>query len=290
MYCGWARMIRSARPTSQSMPPAASMTDAAVITAMMISITSMGGVVGAAPNPKIRTASPTPPHTPSPTPPTRAPTANAARTTMSSRMNTVMAWTLRRPHDRRRDRSAVVRAGRKGRSDEVPLPVENDAELVAELRRVLLVEDVGARPEPKALEEEGLTEFRAVVDGGVVLGLVGRPGAGLGIDRVPTPGQAEVGPQTLCQHPGEVVGGTDHIGLLVGLVEILVDHREVARIGSPRGLNGVAGPGDREGRGERQVSIDELHAGSAHLNRPVFLRRVRQESVAHCTLVRDLRA
>ena len=45
-YFGFARMMRSAIRTRKSMPPAASITDAAMMTARMISITSTGGDVG----------------------------------------------------------------------------------------------------------------------------------------------------------------------------------------------------------------------------------------------------
>ena len=67
-YFGLARMMRSAMRTRKSMPPAASITEAAMITARMISITSTGGEVGVTPKPTISTSSPTAPHRPSPTP------------------------------------------------------------------------------------------------------------------------------------------------------------------------------------------------------------------------------
>ena len=66
------------------MPPAASITDAAMITARMISITSIGGEVGATPNTTTSTSSPTAPHSPSPRPLVRAPIQIAARTTTNS--------------------------------------------------------------------------------------------------------------------------------------------------------------------------------------------------------------
>ena len=50
------------------MPPAASMTEAAMITARMISITSTGGDVGSTPKTATSTSSPTAPHRPRPTP------------------------------------------------------------------------------------------------------------------------------------------------------------------------------------------------------------------------------
>ena len=50
------------------MPPAASITLAAMMTARMISITSIGGEVGAMPNATTRISRPTAPHRPRPTP------------------------------------------------------------------------------------------------------------------------------------------------------------------------------------------------------------------------------
>ncbi len=50
------------------MPPAASITEAAMITARMMSITSTGGDVGLTPNATTRTRRPTAPHRPRPTP------------------------------------------------------------------------------------------------------------------------------------------------------------------------------------------------------------------------------
>ena len=67
-YFGLARMMRSAMRTRKSMPPAASITDAAMITARMISITSIGGEVGLTPKPTTSTSRPTAPHRPRPTP------------------------------------------------------------------------------------------------------------------------------------------------------------------------------------------------------------------------------
>ena len=67
-YLGLARMIRSAIRTRKSMPPAASMTEAAMITARMISITSTGGDVGSTPKTATSASSPTAPHRPRPTP------------------------------------------------------------------------------------------------------------------------------------------------------------------------------------------------------------------------------
>jgi len=65
---GSARMIRSATRTRKSMPPAASITEAAMMTARMMSITSIGGEVGLTPKATTRTSSPTAPQRPRPTP------------------------------------------------------------------------------------------------------------------------------------------------------------------------------------------------------------------------------
>src|SRR5215471_12370918 len=80
-YFGFARMTRSAMRTRKSIPPEASITEAAMMTARMISITSTGGEVGFTPKTTIRTSSPTAPHRPRPTPLERAPIQIAASTT-----------------------------------------------------------------------------------------------------------------------------------------------------------------------------------------------------------------
>ena len=80
-YLGLARMMRSAIPTRKSMPPAASMTEAAMITARMISMTSIGGDVGVMPKAPISTIRPTAPQRPRPMPEDRAPIQMAASTT-----------------------------------------------------------------------------------------------------------------------------------------------------------------------------------------------------------------
>ncbi len=67
-YFGFARMIRSAIRTRKSIPPAASITEAAMMTARMISITSIGGDVGLTPKATTRISRPTAPHRPRPTP------------------------------------------------------------------------------------------------------------------------------------------------------------------------------------------------------------------------------
>src|SRR5262245_38528862 len=97
-YFGFARMIRSATCTRKSMPPAASITEAAMMTARMMSITSIGGEVGLTPKPTISTSSPTAPHRPRPTPLYRAPIQIAASTTMNCR--TIDSVTISLPSDR----------------------------------------------------------------------------------------------------------------------------------------------------------------------------------------------
>ena len=67
-YFGLARMMRSAMLTRKSMPPAASITLAAMMTARMISITSIGGDVGATSKTTTSTSRPTAPQRPRPTP------------------------------------------------------------------------------------------------------------------------------------------------------------------------------------------------------------------------------
>src|SRR4249920_2302409 len=60
------------------------MTDAAIMTARMISITSIGGLVGARPKTYVSTKTPTLPHNPRPTPPYRLPRKMHASTTANS--------------------------------------------------------------------------------------------------------------------------------------------------------------------------------------------------------------
>ncbi|OQC05077.1 MAG: hypothetical protein BWX79_02363 [Alphaproteobacteria bacterium ADurb.Bin100] len=84
-YFGLARMMRSAMRTRKSMPPAASITDAAMMTARMMSMTSIGGDVGLMPKPATSTIRPTAPHRPKPMPEERAPIQMAARTTRNCR-------------------------------------------------------------------------------------------------------------------------------------------------------------------------------------------------------------
>jgi len=76
------------------------MTEAAMITARMMSMTSIGGDVGLTPNPTINTSSPTAPHKPRPTPLYRAPIQIAASTTMNCR--TIDSVTMCLPSNRPR--------------------------------------------------------------------------------------------------------------------------------------------------------------------------------------------
>src|SRR5580765_3786934 len=66
------------------------MTDAAIMTARMISITSIGGLVGARPNTYVSTKTPKLPHNPRPTPPYRLPRKmHASNTANSSQISMV---------------------------------------------------------------------------------------------------------------------------------------------------------------------------------------------------------
>src|SRR4030095_297819 len=156
------------------------------------------------------------------------------------------------------------------RLDEIPLPVRDQTELIAEGLAILLIENRGARAEPEALQEEGSLEGRAIVDGDIVFRLVGRLPARGWVDGVPAPHEIEIPAQALDERL-EIVRGTDQHGLLSGAVEVLVDHREVARKGAPWRLDGVAGARDREGSCQRQIAVDRLDARSAGLRRPVEL-------------------
>src|SRR5262245_44597825 len=64
------------------------MTDAAIMTARMISITSIGGLVGVWPKTYVSTNTPKLPHNPRPTPPYRLPIKMQASTTANSRQLT----------------------------------------------------------------------------------------------------------------------------------------------------------------------------------------------------------
>src|SRR5262245_5946533 len=64
------------------------MTDAAIITARMISMTSIGGLVGVWPKTYVSTKTPKLPHNPRPTPPYRLPIKMHASTTTNSRQFT----------------------------------------------------------------------------------------------------------------------------------------------------------------------------------------------------------
>src|SRR5262245_62063378 len=64
------------------------MTDAAIMTARMISMTSIGGLVGVWPKTYVSTKTPKLPHNPRPTPPYRLPIKMHASTTANSRQFT----------------------------------------------------------------------------------------------------------------------------------------------------------------------------------------------------------
>ena len=66
-------MTFAATDTIQSMPPAACMVEAAVITVMTMKTASTGALPGASPKKKMSTATPTSPQTPSPIPLVRVP-------------------------------------------------------------------------------------------------------------------------------------------------------------------------------------------------------------------------
>ena len=69
------------------MPPDAWRTETVTTTAMMIMTTSIGGLPGMQPKPKMSTARETPLDMPRKMPPTRAPTRSIPNTTMSSSKN-----------------------------------------------------------------------------------------------------------------------------------------------------------------------------------------------------------
>src|SRR2546425_4737718 len=174
--------------------------------------------------------------------------------------------------------------------DQVPFPVDDDAELVTELLGVLLIEDVRAEAKPHPIEEERLLQGRAVVDGEIVLRLVGRLLPRGRADGIPPPGEEEVAAQALDELL-EIVGRADPHRLLPGAVEVLVDEREVPREAPPRSLDGVAGTVDPEGARERQVPVDRLDARPARLGVPELLAaRPGQERDANSTLVGELRS
>lgn len=79
-------MARAATPTIQSIPPAACITDAAVMTTRTMNTASVGGLPGLSWKPNTRTKSPTRPQTPSPMPAWRTPRKMASTTTSPSRM------------------------------------------------------------------------------------------------------------------------------------------------------------------------------------------------------------
>src|SRR5215470_11186041 len=89
------------------------MTDAAIMTARMISITSIGGLVGVWPNTYVSTKTPKLPHNPRPTPPYRLPIKMHASTTANSRQLTKVSidhsfpYPPAPPDAKRRDASAL---------------------------------------------------------------------------------------------------------------------------------------------------------------------------------------
>src|SRR2546425_5815563 len=185
-------------------------------------------------------------------------------------------------------RTTVRRLRIRASLDQVPFPVDDDAELVTELLGVLLIEDVRAEAKPHPIEEERLLQGRAVVDGEIVLRLVGRLLPRGPADGIPPPGEEEVVAQALDELL-EIVGRADPHRLLPGAVEVLVDEREVPREAPPRSLDGVAGTVDPEGARERQVPVDRLDACPARLGVPELLAtRPGQEPVADSALVGEL--
>src|SRR5262245_54578364 len=88
------------------------MTDAAIITARMISMTSIGGLVGVWPKTYVSTKTPKLPHNPRPTPPYRLPIKMQASTTTNSRQLTKVSighsfpYPPAPPDAKRRDASA----------------------------------------------------------------------------------------------------------------------------------------------------------------------------------------
>ena len=73
MYFGLRRSIFSAPISKTSRPPEACSVAEAATTAMMVSITSTGGLPGGSLKTKARMTMPMPPSSPSATPPLRAP-------------------------------------------------------------------------------------------------------------------------------------------------------------------------------------------------------------------------
>jgi hypothetical protein len=71
----------------ESIPPATSIADAAMITVSTISSTSPGMFAGATLKPTTSTSKPKAPHKPSPTPPIRAPIARAPAMTTNSKIS-----------------------------------------------------------------------------------------------------------------------------------------------------------------------------------------------------------
>src|SRR4030095_15368827 len=88
------------------------MTDAAIMTARIISITSIGGLMGVWPKTYVSTKTPKLPHNPRPTPPYRLPIKMHASTTANSRQLTKVSidhsfpYPPAPPDAKRRDASA----------------------------------------------------------------------------------------------------------------------------------------------------------------------------------------
>src|SRR5206468_11878929 len=100
----------------------------------------------------------------------------------------------------------------------------------------------------------------------------------------------DVGAQSRGDQLREIVGRADQPGLLVGAIEVLVDHREVARKAAPGRLDVVAVARDREGRRQRELAVRELEARPAGMGDPVLALRRREERLADSTLIGELRA
>jgi hypothetical protein len=88
--------------------------------------------------------------------------------------------------------------------DRVAVPVEDDAELVAEPPGVLLVDDGGARAEPQSLDQDA-REGRAMVD----LSGQGSPGSLHPVLRSPRLGPGGAQPEGVAQPPGAVAVTAD---------------------------------------------------------------------------------
>src|SRR5215468_5713157 len=104
--------------------------------------------------------------------------------------------------------------------EEVALPVDDEAHLIACGSRILLREDRPARAEPYAFEESRPLERHPIVDGEIVLALIGRVLARGRVDGVLAPNEIHVGAEAFGEHVREVVGRAEEEGLLPGPVEV----------------------------------------------------------------------